>query len=123
FRRPRWWPLYAWGLSRTDRIFVQHEGQLSKLASRWRSKAHIIPSIATGMASVKPHSERAKYVAWVGMLRQPKRPDALIEIARRAPAIRFVVCGGTTTFRSPPGYGERIVNELRVLPNIEFLGQ
>ena len=29
FRRRRWWPLYAWGLARTDRIFVQHQGQLS----------------------------------------------------------------------------------------------
>ena len=26
FRRSRWWPLYAWGLWRTDKIFVQHDG-------------------------------------------------------------------------------------------------
>ena len=26
FRRHRLWPLYAWGLLRTDRIFVQHGG-------------------------------------------------------------------------------------------------
>ena len=31
FRRSRWWPLYAWGLSRTDIIFVQHGGQLADL--------------------------------------------------------------------------------------------
>ena len=37
--RPRWWPLYAWGLSRTDRIFVQHTGQLSSLRRRWQSKS------------------------------------------------------------------------------------
>ena len=36
FQRPHWWPLYAWGLSRTDRIFVQHAGQLAELAPRWR---------------------------------------------------------------------------------------
>jgi glycosyltransferase involved in cell wall biosynthesis len=123
FRRPRWWPLYAWGLSRTDKIFVQHGGQLAALAPRWRSKASILPGVVDTMAAVKPQSEREQYVAWVAVLRQPKRPDVLIEIARKLPAMRFVVCGGPTTFASPPGYGERIIEALRAQPNIEFLGQ
>ena len=123
FRRPHWWPLYAWGLSRTDRILVQHTGQLAELAPRWQPKAYIVPSIAGEMTAVKPHSVRAQYVAWVAMLRQPKRPDILLEIARKAPAIRFVVCGGPTSFASPPGYGEWIVEALQAQPNIEFLGQ
>jgi glycosyltransferase involved in cell wall biosynthesis len=128
-RRRRWWPLYAWGLARTDRIFVQHTGQLSKLAPRWRSKAYILPKVCILSGSLaepvamKAHAERARYVAWVAMLRQPKRPDLLIEIARKAPAIRFVVCGGPTGHRSPPGYGERIVEALRTLPNVEYRGQ
>jgi len=123
FRRPRWWPLYAWGLSRTDRILVQHTGQFSALPVRWRPKAYIVPSIAGEMAAVKHHSERAKYVAWVAMLRQPKRPDVLLEIARKAPAIRFVVCGGPTPFASPPGYGKWIVEALQAQSNIELLGK
>jgi glycosyltransferase involved in cell wall biosynthesis len=57
------------------------------------------------------------------MLRQPKRPDVLAQIARQAPAIRFVVCGGPTTHKSPPEYGARIMAELRAMANIEFLGQ
>lgn len=121
-RRHHWWPLYAWGLSRTDRIILQHTGQLDALPERWRPKAHIVRSIAQ-LASARPHAERARYVAWVGMLRQPKRPDLLLEIARRAPAIQFVVCGGPTSFASPAGYGERMVQELRGQANIEFLGQ
>jgi glycosyltransferase involved in cell wall biosynthesis len=123
FRRPHWWPLYAWGLSRTDRILVQHTGQLAELAPRWRRKAYIVPSIAGEMTAVKPHSARTKYVAWVAMLRQPKRPDVLLEIARKAPAIRFVVCGGPTPFASSPGYSEWIVEALQAQPNIEFLGK
>ncbi len=121
--RRRWWPLYAWGLSWTDRIFVQHGGQLSELAPRLRSKAHIVPSIVGEVAAVKPHSERAKYVAWVGQLRQPKRPDLLIEIAGQTPDLCFVVCGGPTLHRSPPGYGDRIAEALRALPNVEYRGQ
>ncbi|HMF58718.1 MAG TPA: glycosyltransferase family 4 protein, partial [Vicinamibacterales bacterium] len=122
FRRSRWWPLYAWGLSRTDRIFVQHTGQLSELAPQWRAKAYIVPSIAQGTTAVKPHAERGNYVAWVAMLRQPKRPDVLIEIARTVPAIRFVVCGGPTSFASPAGYADSIVGALQAQPNIEFVG-
>jgi glycosyltransferase involved in cell wall biosynthesis len=122
FWRPRWWPLYAWGLSRTDRIFVQHQGQLSALPKRWQSKAYIVPSIAGEAAIVKSHCEREKYVAWVAVLREVKRPDLLIQIARKMPNIRFVVCGGTSSFASSPGYGERIVNELRLTANIDFRG-
>ena len=122
--RSRWWPLYAWGLSRTDRIFVQHAGQLSGLSPRWRSKARILPKVCISeingdLTSVKSHFERENYVAWVGTLIQLKRPDVLIEIARKAPKIRFVVCGGI-----PPGSTNgRIVNDLRATPNIEYLGQ
>ena len=128
FRRHRWWPLYAWGLARTDKIFVQHGEQLSGLVPKWRAKASIlpkvcIPSIISETVTVKPHAERAQSVAWVAMLRQPKRPDMLIDIARQMPAIRFIVCGGPTTYMSPPGYGEWIVDALHAEPNIEFLGK
>jgi glycosyltransferase involved in cell wall biosynthesis len=122
-RRPHWWPLYAWGLERSDRILVQHGGQLAALPKRWGPKAHLVPSIARLAPTVKPHSDRTPYVAWVAMLRQPKRPDALIEIARRAPTIRFVVCGGSTDFASPAGYGDRIIKALRSQHNVQFLGQ
>jgi glycosyltransferase involved in cell wall biosynthesis len=119
----------AWGLSRTDKIFVQHERQLSRLSPQLRSKAYILPKVcmlagADGdTVPVKPHAERERYVAWVAMLRQHKRPDVLIEIARKLPAIRFVVCGGPSTLMSAPDYSERIINELRKTANIEYLGQ
>ncbi len=124
--RPRWWPLYAWGLLRTDRIFVQHAGQLSGLR-RWRSKACILPKVCIlpgvveDTLSVKSPSERGRYVAWVGTLVQFKRPDILIKIARKITSVRFMVCGGPS--KSSSGYGERMVNELRATRNIEYMGQ
>jgi len=121
--RPRWWPLYGWGLMRSDKIFLQHGGQLATLPATWRAKAHIVPSIACLSLTGKPHSERQQYVAWVGMLREPKRPDLLIEIARQTPNIRFVVCGGPTTHRSSSGYGDLVMRRLHSLPNVDFLGQ
>jgi glycosyltransferase involved in cell wall biosynthesis len=123
FPRTRWWPLYAWGLSWCDRIFVQHGGQLSKLALNLRPKSYIVPSIAGESVAVKPHSERPKYIAWVAQLRQAKRPDLLIKMARKSPHLHFVVCGGRSTFMSPPCYSERIIDALRGLGNVEYRGQ
>jgi glycosyltransferase involved in cell wall biosynthesis len=92
------------------------------LPKRWQSKAYIVSSIAEEPGVVKPHCEREPYVAWVAVLREVKRPDLLIQIARKMPNIRFVVCGGPSSFASSPGYGERIVKELRAVPNIDFRG-
>ena len=122
-RRPWLWPLYAWGLQRTERIFVQHEGQLSQLPTSLRSKAAILPGIVRQFSCVTSHDEKRNYVAWVGVLRRPKRPDKLLEIAKRLPEIVFVVCGGPSSHRTPPGYIEPIVEGLKVLPNLQYLGQ
>ena len=122
-RRRGFWPMYAWGLRRADRIIVQHKGQLAGLNPVWQRKAAVVPSIAGNIPAVKPHAVRESYVAWVGMLREPKRPDLLINIARSLPALRFKVCGGPTTHRSPSGYGQQVVSQLSCLPNVEFMGQ
>ena len=103
-RRPQLWPLYALGLGGADRIFVQHQGQRNQLSSRQREKSSFLPGIVELALSVIPHSQRARMVAWVGVLRPFKRVDLLIEIARKAPNIHFVVCGGPTRNWSPPGY-------------------
>jgi glycosyltransferase involved in cell wall biosynthesis len=122
-RRRRLWPLYALGLIGAGKIFLQHTGQYAELPARWKSKAYVIPGVVNIPESIKPHVERGRYVAWVGVLRQPKRPDLLVDIARRLPSIEFVVCGGTSAHRSPPGYGARIVEQLETLPNVRYLGQ
>lgn len=123
--RPRWWPLYFWGLWRTDRIFVQHSGQLADLAQSWQSKACVLPKVCEIDASKppKPHCERQPYVAWVGTLVHFKRPDLLVEIARKAPSVQFVVCGGVTAFTPSIESAVQAAEHLRALPNVEYLGQ
>ena len=123
FGRSRWWPLYAWGLRRADKLFVQHTGQLFMLHPRLRSKACTLPKVCPLPSAVKPHSQRQKYVAWVATLRQHKRPDVLIDIARRAPDIKFIVCGGPTDYLTPPGYGMQMVETLTKLPNVDYRGR
>jgi len=123
FRRSRWWPLYAWGLWRADKIFVQHTGQLLLLHPRLRSKACTLPKVCPLPSIMMPHSQRQKYVAWVATLRQHKRPDILIDIARRAPDVRFIVCGGPTDYQSPAWYGMRVVETLTKLSNVDYRGR
>jgi glycosyltransferase involved in cell wall biosynthesis len=57
------------------------------------------------------------------MLRQPKRPDLLVEIAKEAQNLRFVVCGGPSDHRSPKDYGTEIIAALSALPNVDYRGQ
>jgi glycosyltransferase involved in cell wall biosynthesis len=121
--RQRWWPLYLWGLSQAELLFLQHGGQLEGLPSWWRAKAVLVRSIAEVNHIAKPHASRERCVAWVGMLRQPKRPDLLIEIAKRTPDIKYVVCGGVTKHRSPVRYSQQMIDEFRKMPNVIFHGQ
>ena len=121
--RRRWlWPLYAWGLHSVDRIFVQHSGQLHSLSPCLQAKAEVLPGVVTLRSNVRARAMRGDYVAWVAVVRRPKRPDLLIEMARMAPDVRFVVCGGTSTHRTPEGYSERMVYEMAKLPNVDYLG-
>ena len=122
FRRPWLWPLYAWGLNRSDRIFVQHGKQLAGLAPRWKAKASILPGIVDQKSALRSGSSNSDYVVWVAALRLPKRPDLLIEIASRLSDVHFIVCGGLSTFMTPPGYGEKIISKLRTLRNVDYLG-
>jgi glycosyltransferase involved in cell wall biosynthesis len=123
FRRQRFWPLYALGLRRVDRIFVQHQGQFADLSPALRQKATIFPGIVEIPPKVIPRQDRGNYIVWVALLRPHKRPDLLVELAREAPDLQFVVCGGTTTFGTPREYSVRIVKDLKSVPNIRYLGE
>lgn len=124
FRRSRLWPLYAWGLWRADRIFVQHTGQLMRLHPRLRAKAHVLPKVCPLPPTVKFHAQRQNYVAWVATLRQHKRPDVLADIARRLPNVKFIVCGGASTdYLSTVDYGVQMIDAFTKLENIEYRGR
>lgn len=122
-RRKKLWPLYAWGLQRSDIIFVQHAGQRNWLPARWHHRAFLLPGIVPLPGTVMPHSERNGTVVWVAVIRPAKRPDRLIEIARRLPMIHFVVCGSPTMrFWKAKEEIETILAQLRSLPNVDYRG-
>jgi len=121
-KRKNLWPLYAWGLHRSDVIFVQHDGQRVDLPLRWRQRAYFLPGIVSLPSAVTPYAERNGAVVWVAVIRPAKRPDRLIEIARRLPMIRFIVCGAPNIKLWDAKEIERILEQLRSLPNVDYRG-
>ena len=121
-RRQNWWRLYEWGLRRSDIIFVQHQGQRGYLPPSWQARTYFLPGIVPLPVTYRPHPERNGTVAWVAVIRPPKRPDLLVEIARRLPEVRFVVCGAPTYKLWEAGAIESIIGQLRSLPNVDYRG-
>ena len=117
-RRDRW--LYQYGLKRTDAVLVQTVNQQQALL-----KNYGLPSTVVGMLVAPPSRSAAAAakdidVLWVANLRQIKRPDRLVAIARAIPGTRFHMAGAMV-----PGEEElykRIEAEARELPNLTFHG-
>lgn len=121
-RRKQWRLLYAWGLQRSDVIFVQHYGQRDCLPSRWRERAYLLPGIFPVPDRITPHSERTGTVVWMAVIRPAKRPDLLIEIASQLPTVHFVVGGSPNLSLWESGKIEHIMAQLRSLPNVDYRG-
>ena len=118
--RDRW--LYDWGLARVDRVVVQNAAQLEACRAHYGREATLIRSCYEAPPASRPG--RGDAVLWVGTVHDYKRPELLLEIARRLPQRRFVMIGGSAApgglLRS--GYFEGIRAAAARLPNVEFAG-
>lgn len=68
------------------------------------------------------HRERDRTVVWMAVIRPGKRPDLLIEIARRLPTIRFIVGGAPSLSHWDASIIDDIMRQLRSLPNVDYRG-
>ena len=114
------WLLYKWGLDLADRILIQHPGQQKLLGAHYHHKIRPVNNIAT-IPEVQKRKV-APYIVWVGNLRWEKRPDILIEIAKRLPQYQFVACGAVMDHRSKPGYARTASETLQSMPNVDYRG-
>ncbi|MFL6671709.1 MAG: glycosyltransferase family 4 protein [Massilia sp.] len=110
--------LYEYGLRRAHGIFVQTEKQQRAMQANYR-----LPSTIAEMLVDRPEhaAERAVDVLWVNNVRQFKRPDLLLALARRMPHLSFHMIGGPT-----PGFDDlyaRIASEAAAIPNLVFHGR
>jgi glycosyltransferase involved in cell wall biosynthesis len=110
--------LYAYGLRRAHRIFVQTEQQQRALQANFQ-----LPSTIAEMLVDRPEQERERPVdvLWVNNVRQFKRPDLLLELARRMPHLAFHMVGGPQ-----PGFADlydAIASQAAAIPNLTFHGR
>ena len=124
YARDRW--LYDWGLARVDHVVVQNAAQLEACRAQYGLDATLIRScyMAPEGSAAGSRPGRGDAVLWVGTVHDYKRPEMLLEIARRLPHRRFVMIGGSAApgglLRS--GYYETIRDAAARLPNVEFSG-
>lgn len=108
--------LFRWGLRRADAVVVQNPAQ--------RTACHRNPTIPATLikSGYTPPAHRRRgagqYVLWVASLRDWKRPEWFIELARRLPDCQFRMVGGADV----PGY-ERWLRQIATpLANLELVG-
>ncbi|HEX8963283.1 MAG TPA: glycosyltransferase family 4 protein [Rhodocyclaceae bacterium] len=119
FRRDRW--LFERALATVDAIVVQNETQQRDCREHYQRRSTVIPSCYELPADARPGA--GDRVLWVGTMRPDKRPDILLELARRLPHRRFAMIGGAA--RGDAGgeaYYKAIAAAAAHLPNVEMLG-
>jgi glycosyltransferase involved in cell wall biosynthesis len=112
--------LYRYGLRRADLVLAQTPGQQQALLKNFRRESRVVASMTDTNGRRPGFEERDISVLWVGNIRALKRPELLLEAARKLPALRFHIIGGPM-----PG-SESLYEQVRAaalqVPNVRFHG-
>jgi len=112
--------LYAWGLARADLVLAQTATQQRLLRERFGRSSRVIPSLAEAGGRRPAFAERDIDVLWVANIRRWKRPERLLEIAKRLPQLSFHMVGGPCT--DAAALYESVRVRAAKLPNVHFHG-
>lgn len=118
YRRDKW--LYRYGLRRADLVLAQTALQEQALLLNYGRPSRVVAPLVDLAAHRRGWCDRDIDVLWVGNLRRLKRPELVLEAARRLPQLRFHMIGG-----SMPGatqYFETVRLAASRLPNVTFHG-
>jgi glycosyltransferase involved in cell wall biosynthesis len=114
YARDRW--LFRRGVARAHAIVAQNEHQRRACRQHYGREAVVIPSCYVAPAA---RAADRDIVLWVGTMHENKRPELLLEIAKKLPQRKFVMIGG-------PGANAAFYEETRRLAaavsNVEFKG-
>lgn len=115
------WVLYKFGLDLADRIFIQHNTQRDMLGFKYKGKIFLVNNIME-LPEFSTSNHKKEFLIWLANIRIEKRPDLLLEIARKMPQQKFRMYGAVIDYRSEIGYGENILNQLESISNISYHG-
>lgn len=117
--RDRWW--YARAIRRADAVIAQTAVQQTFFRSEWGRESTVIPNLVElPPAAVDPGQAGA--VLWLSTYKESKRPDVVVELARRLPAIRFRMAGVIPPAPLTAEIFERTRAAADGLPNLEVHG-
>jgi glycosyltransferase involved in cell wall biosynthesis len=113
---------FRYGLRRADAIVLQSARQRILLSQHHGREGRIIRSCYQAPAAA-PIAQPGGIVLWVGTIREVKRPDMFVEIARLLPEVRFRLVGGPTEGDvAMQARFERLKSLATDIPNLELAG-
>ncbi|MEM8496419.1 MAG: glycosyltransferase family 4 protein [Pseudomonadota bacterium] len=111
--------IYEYGLKRAHIVSAQSEYQQTLLKRHYNLDSVVVDMAVDEPSSVDVNVEPIDAL-WVANIRECKRPDVMLQLARRLPALNFVMIGGPMEEEAQL-YTE--VTELaKAASNVEFLG-
>lgn len=113
--------LFEWGLKRVDRVLVQNEAQRESLWRHYGIEGALVPNCYAPPPGARA-TRHGDYVLWVATVRPSKRPELMLELARRMPGRRFVMIGGADPGRKAEEYYRGIAEAAAAIPNVDFKG-
>ncbi len=121
------WPmtsLYGYGIRRSGAVIAQTEKQRALLEENFGRESVVIrngipidPAPETAEHRRSP-DERPEFL-WVSSIRKIKRPELILELARRVPEADFTIIGG---LRLEGPYSSSIADEASRIQNVDFTG-
>jgi glycosyltransferase involved in cell wall biosynthesis len=112
--------IYEHGLARVDRILAQSEFQRDLMQRNYGRDSRVAGMLVEPGATPASFAARQRDALWVSNIRQVKRPDLLLEVAKALPELSFQMVGGPL-----PG-AEALFDEIGAatlaMPNLEFSG-
>jgi glycosyltransferase involved in cell wall biosynthesis len=109
--------LYEYGLRRADLVATQTLAQSNLLREHY-GVASVIVNMAVEPAAAAVDAPRDIDVLWVSNLRSVKRPELVLELARRLPQVSFTLAGGVVDQE----YYDAVKAQAACLPNVTMLG-
>lgn len=117
YRRDRW--LFDYGVLNASLVSAQTDHQQDLLREHYGIRSEVLNIAVEPPSEAVPPSKDID-VLWVGNMRAVKRPDLVIELARRLPQYRFVLIGGSVPLHRQ--YFDEIVSAAKEVPNVLVTG-